>query len=114
MNLLNLFASRAKNVNEELKKYDIVRKGRVIEAAEKGDFYKVLSEEIAKMHAEYLSQSQQSHWHAGAAFALLDLTNRLSAIKNSKDRILSEDEKRRQLPDNELEFVEPRSEPHTI
>lgn len=90
----------------EQKKDEIVRRANIIERAENSEFFTMLMDEIAVLHEQYLSASQGSLWHAGGAFALLDLTKRLKAIKSQRDTIMAEAQQRASQNEEQEQFAE--------
>ena len=102
-----------------------IRNGAIVEKAGDTEFFKLLLDTIDKFHTEHLAKSESSQWHAGAAFANLQLTRELIRYKRRRDEILRSrlaKEERDKLPPPEYNWhqsedggvMEPRSEPVTI
>ena len=104
MNLLARLMNRRRNKSVLERRAALVANGNVIETAERTEFYALIMDELAQLQALYAAKSMDNERYAGGVQFAYELTNRLSAIKSAKDRILEEEAKGREPPMDEQEL----------
>lgn len=103
--------------DDEERRADTIRRGIIVERAENGEFYKLVHDEIARLHAFYLQKSIANDGSHHGALALIDLTKRIADCKEAKDRILQQEKRhneRRFANSPELQEQVTHGEPQTI
>ncbi len=66
----------------------VVERGTVVEKGMDGEFGGILLDIIDRLHSDHLAKSENSQWHAGAAFAGIELTKELRQCIRRKQDIL--------------------------
>lgn len=96
---------------------DAIQKYRIVDRAEEGMFFSLLTDTMDKLLADHLLASKGSEWDAGFAAGILTLTKELRGYKSEGIRILKarmENEEREKQRPKEFMAEQPSGEPVTI